>query len=612
MCGIVGYLGNNDANDYILSGLKLLQNRGYDSVGVSFVKNDKLDIIKYASTTINDSLSQLEQKIESEQYIMGSIAIGHTRWATHGSKTNANAHPHSDNLKRISLVHNGIIENFSELKKDLISEGYTFLSQTDTEIISVLIGKYLDGGETVEIAIQKTVDQLLGTWALVIIHKDFPNKMWITRNGSPLLLGMEEDFIMIASEQIAFSNYIKKYIVLDNHDLIEITKSSNGIEYNKNIQRYATKDKINVQIELTPLTYKHWMLKEIMEQPESVNRALNNGGRIENNVSVKLGGLDSCKNRLLELNHLILLGCGTSYNSALWSLDTFKSMDIFDTIVCYDGAEFNVKDIPKKGKTGVVLLSQSGETKDLHRCIQIAKDYDLITIGVVNAIDSLIARETDCGVYLNAGREVAVASTKSFTNQCVVLAMISVWFSQNRGTAIEKRRKIITDLRNLSFQMQKILEKEANMNHISTLFMHKQSLFILGKGKDEAVAKEGALKLKEIAYIHAEGYSSSALKHGPFALIELETPIIILDINDEYRDKNRNAFQEVSARNAFVLTITDINESANENSLVIEKNSTFGGLLANIYVQLISYYLAMANNYNPDFPRNLAKVVTVE
>jgi glucosamine--fructose-6-phosphate aminotransferase (isomerizing) len=612
MCGIVGYLGNNDANDYILSGLKLLQNRGYDSVGVSFVKNDKLDIIKYASTTINDSLSQLEQKIESEQYIMGSIAIGHTRWATHGSKTNANAHPHSDNLKRISLVHNGIIENFSELKKDLISEGYTFLSQTDTEIISVLIGKYLDGGETVEIAIQKTVDQLLGTWALVIIHKDFPNKMWITRNGSPLLLGMEEDFIMIASEQIAFSNYIKKYIVLDNHDLIEITKSSNGIEYNKNIQRYATKDKINVQIELTPLTYKHWMLKEIMEQPESVNRALNNGGRIENNVSVKLGGLDSCKNRLLELNHLILLGCGTSYNSALWSLDTFKSMDIFDTIVCYDGAEFNVKDIPKKGKTGVVLLSQSGETKDLHRCIQIAKDYDLITIGVVNAIDSLIARETDCGVYLNAGREVAVASTKSFTNQCVVLAMISVWFSQNRGTAIEKRRKIITDLRNLSFQMQKILEKEANMNHISTLFMHKQSLFILGKGKDEAVAKEGALKLKEIAYIHAEGYSSSALKHGPFALIELETPIIILDINDEYRDKNRNAFQEVSARNAFVLTITDINESANENSLVIEKNGTFGGLLANVYVQLISYYLAMANNCNPDFPRNLAKVVTVE
>jgi len=612
MCGIVGYLGNNDANDYILSGLKLLQNRGYDSVGVSFIKNEKLDTIKYASTTNCDSLSQLEKKLSLDSVNMETIAIGHTRWATHGAKTNNNAHPHSDNLNRISLVHNGIIENFADLKKQLISEGYTFLSQTDTEIISVLIGKYLDLYETVECAIQKTVDQLQGTWALVIIHKDFPNKMWITRNGSPLLLGLEEDFVMIASEQIAFNNYIKKYIFLDNHDLIEITKGTNGIEYNKNIQRYATKNKLNVQIELTPTKHKHWMLKEIMEQPDSVNRALNNGGRIESNISVKLGGLDSCKGRLLELNHLILLGCGTSYHSALWSLDMFKSLDIFDTIVCYDGAEFNVKDIPKKGKTGVIMLSQSGETKDLHRCIQIAKDYDLITIGVVNAIDSLIARETDCGVYLNAGREVAVASTKSFTNQCVVLTTIGVWFSQNRGTAIEKRRKIITDLRNLSFHIQKVLDKESNMIHISSLFLNKQSMFILGKGRDEATAKECSLKLKEIAYIHAEGYSSSALKHGPFALIETETPIILLDISDEYRDKNRNAFQEVSARNAFVLTITDSNESANENSLVIEKNGTFGGLLASVHIQLLSYYIAVANNYNPDFPRNLAKVVTVE
>jgi glucosamine--fructose-6-phosphate aminotransferase (isomerizing) len=354
------------------------------------------------------------------------------------------------------------------------------------------------------------------------------------------------------------------------------------------------------------------MLKEIMEQPESIIRALNNGGRIENNVSVKLGGMDSCKTRLMEINHFILLGCGTSYYSALWSLDIFKSLDIFDTIVCYDGAEFNIKDIPKKGKTAVVLLSQSVETKDLHRCIQIAKDYDLISIGVVNVIDSLIARETDCGVYLNAGREVAVASTKSFTNQCVVLSMIAIWFSQNRGTCIEKRRKIINDLRNLSFQMQKILDKSSETQHIANILLNKTSMFILGKGRDEAIAKEGSLKLKEIAYIHAEGYSSSALKHGPFALIEPELPIIILDINDEYRDKNRNAFQEVSARNAFVLKITDVLEADCEESLVIEKNASFGGLLANVYIQLISYYLALLQNYNPDFPRNLAKVVTVE
>jgi glucosamine--fructose-6-phosphate aminotransferase (isomerizing) len=418
---------------------------------------------------------------------------------------------------------------------------------------------------------------------------------------------MEDDFVMIASEQIAFNNYIKKYIVLDNHDLFEITKNGNGIEFNKNIQLYTMNEKTNMNVELTPLNHTHWMLKEIMEQADSVNRALNNGGRIENNVSVKLGGLDSCKSRLMNINHLILLGCGTSYNAGLWSLDIFKSLDIFDTVVCYDGAEFNIKDIPKKGNIGVILLSQSGETKDLHRCIQIAKDYDLITIGVVNVIDSQIARETDCGVYLNAGREVAVASTKSFTNQCVVLTMIAVWFSQNRGTAIEKRRKIINDLRNLSFQMQKILDKSHNMQYIANILLNKSSIFLLGKGKDEAISKEGALKLKEIAYIHAEGYSSSALKHGPFALIEDKTPIIIFDVDDEHRDKNRNAYEEIKARNAYVVRISDI-----EGELIIERNKTFGGLLANVYVQLISYYVALEKGNNPDYPRNLAKVVTVE
>jgi len=614
MCGIVGYLGSDGANDYILSGLKLLQNRGYDSAGICSISEGKLVTFKYASTNGHDSMSHLENKLTKE-VVLGPNCIGHTRWATHGGKTNANAHPHHDNKNRIAVVHNGIIENFQELKSMLMGEGYFFSSQTDTEVISVLIGKHLDGGDTMEIAIQRTIAALSGTWALAIVNKEYPNKMWAIRNGSPLLLGIEDDFIMVASEQIAFNNYIKKYIVLDNHDLIEITKDGSGIQYNKNIQRYAINEKQNVGVELTPSKYTHWMLKEIMEQSDSVNRALNNGGRIENNVSVKLGGLDLCKARLLEMNHLILLGCGTSYHSGLWSLDIFKSLDIFDTVVCYDGAEFNVKDIPKKGKTAVILLSQSGETKDLHRCIQIAKDYDLITIGVVNVIDSQIARETDCGVYLNAGREVAVASTKSFTNQCVVLSMIAVWFSQNKGTAIEKRRKVMNNLRNLSFQMQKLIDKSTSAEHIANTFINKTSMFLLGKGKDEAIAKEGALKLKEVAYIHAEGYSSSALKHGPFALIEEGLPIILFDIGDEHRDKNRNAYQEIIARNAYVIRITDSEENKHqqdENSIHIDKNSTFGSLLANVYVQFISYYMAVQQNFNPDFPRNLAKVVTVE
>jgi glucosamine--fructose-6-phosphate aminotransferase (isomerizing) len=609
MCGIIGYLGNDKCIEYVLSGLKLLQNRGYDSVGISCVKNGEIYTNKCASSDSNNALEKLENSISSVNLDNEHCGIGHTRWATHGGKTDVNAHPHHDNKNRIAIVHNGIIENYDELKSVLTSKGYFFISQTDTEIIAVLIGYYLDLGNPIESAIQNTLKDLSGTWALVIIHKDYPNKIWITRNGSPLLLGLENEYVMIASEQIAFHNYIKKYIVIENHDLIEITKKDRIITYNKNIHRYEIKEKDNTQVELKPTGFNHWLLKEIMEQPEAVNRAINNGGRIENNTCVKLGGLDSSKSRLLDINHLIILGCGTSFHAGLWSLDIFKNLDVFHTIVCYDGAEFNVKDIPKIGNSGVILLSQSGETKDLHRCIQIAKDYDMITIGVVNIIDSLIARESDCGVYLNAGREVAVASTKSFTNQCVVLTMIAIWFSQVRGTCIEKRKKLINDIRKLPFQIQDLLESLDAVKNIANEIKDKHSLFMLGKGKEEAIAKEGSLKLKEIAYIHAEGYSSSALKHGPFALINEGTPIILLDIEEENRDKNKNTYQEVLARGANVIKISDVKS---DSKLYVSKNSTFGGVLANIYSQLLSYYVAIERSYNPDFPKNLAKVVTVE
>jgi len=609
MCGIIGYLGGDKFITYVLSGLKLLQNRGYDSVGISCVQNGQLFTEKFASGQVCDSLDKLDSKLMASNNDWANCGIGHTRWATHGGKTDINAHPHHDNKNRIAIVHNGIIENFDEIKARLLDAGYFFLSQTDTEVIAVLIGYYIDKGETIETAIQSAVNVLHGTWALVIIHKDYPNKLWITRNGSPLLLGMEDEYIMVASEQIAFNNYIKKYIVIENHDLIEITKEERLITYSKNIQRYEIKEKANVFVELKPTGFSHWLLKEIMEQSDAVNRAINNGGRIENNTCTKLGGLDTCKSRLIEINHLIILGCGTSYHAGLWSLDIFKNLDVFHTVVVYDGAEFNVKDIPKIGSCGVILLSQSGETKDLHRCIQIAKDYDIITIGVVNIIDSLIARESDCGVYLNAGREVAVASTKSFTNQCVVLTMIAIWFSQVRGTCIEKRKKLINDIRKLPFQIQDLCANLESVKTVARQIKTKKSLFILGKGKEEAIAKEGALKLKEIAYIHAEGYSSSALKHGPFALIEEGTPIILLDIEDENREKNKNTYQEVLARGANVIKMSDQKSNC---GLSIEKNSTFSGLLANIYSQLISYYVAIENCYNPDFPRNLAKVVTVE
>jgi glucosamine--fructose-6-phosphate aminotransferase (isomerizing) len=620
MCGIVGYLGNDNSTPIVIEGLTLLQNRGYDSVGISSIvdKKNKLHTIKYASTNTYNSIEILKEKI-NEEIQTSNLSIGHTRWATHGAKTDINAHPHHDNMNRIAVVHNGIIENFSFLKADLLQKGYHFISQTDTEVIAVLIGYYLDIGYSMTEAVQQTVSEIKGTWALLIINREHPNKVWLTRNGSPLLLGIEDEFVMIASEQIAFHNYIKQYIVLNNHDLIEVSLIDKKISYNVNIHDYKTNVKQHTNIELSPTGYDHWMIKEIHEQPESVLRAINNGGRLLSDSTVRLGGLDSNKSNLLSIDHMILLGCGTSFHSGLWVLDIFKGLEIFDTVSIYDGADFNKHDIPRWGKVGAILISQSGETKDLHRCIQIIQENNMISIGVVNVIDSFIARESDCGVYLNAGREVAVASTKSFTNQCIVLTLIAIWFSQNivswssnpkkKNICLEKRKRIIKDLHNLPFQMKEILKIENldKIRHISRTIMDANSMFILGKGKEEAVAKEGALKIKEITYIHAEGYSSSALKHGPFGLIVPGLPIILLDVNEKYREKNENVFQEVTARGAHVLKISDENGELN-----IGKNQTFGGILANVYIQLISYYCALEKGLNPDFPRNLAKVVTVE
>ena len=607
MCGIVGYLGNENYSNYIINGLKLLQNRGYDSAGLSYLYEGSLKTHKYASTDNNNSIKLLEDSIDLHE--KSHLAIGHTRWATHGPKNNINAHPHHDNDNMFSIVHNGIIENFQQLREQLVKENFVFHSQTDTEVIAVILGKYYAIHNNIEKAIECTVMQLQGTWALVIIHKDFPDQIWLTRNGSPLLLGIEEEFVLIVSEQLAFNNHIKSYIIIENHDIIHIKKTENKIEYNENIKRYPIKTKLKDDIIIKPENYEHWTLKEIMEQPDAIKRCTNNGGRIDDNISVKLGGLEQNKSRLLECEHAILLGCGTSYHSSLWSQEIFKSLDIFSTVHVFDGAEFNITDIPKKGKTCILLCSQSGETKDLHRCIHIAKEYDLPTIGVVNVVDSLIARDTDCGVYLNAGREIAVASTKSFTNQCIILSMIAVWFSQNKGTSIKKRKSIIDSIRHIPFQIQNTFK---NMSlRTFTQFLDKKTLFILGKDKELAIAKEGSLKIKEICYIHAEGYSSSALKHGPFALVEENLPIIILDIGDKNREKNRNAYEELISRKANVIYITD-KQTDIENHILIENNEIFGGLIANICIQLIGYYKAVENHINPDFPRNLAKVVTVE
>jgi glutamine---fructose-6-phosphate transaminase (isomerizing) len=600
MCGTIGVLCNDNFLKYILDGLYMLQNRGYDSVGISYI-NKGVHTVKKASTNTNNAYQQVCDMINKKSPT-SQTAIGHTRWATHGGKTDNNAHPHQDNSEEITLVHNGIIDNYLELKTMLIEKGFHFKTETDTEIIAVLISMHRQT-MAMTLAIEATIQQLSGTWALIIIDPRQPNRMWITRNGSPLLLGYTNSIAMVCSEQSGFNNYITQYVPIDNHRVIEIIRGDGTMIINNK----PLSEKLDVKNDtsiLTPTPYNYWMEREIFSQSRCVSQAINNGGRLVNDFHVKLGGLEYHLCELLNAEHLIILGCGTSFNAGLWASHMFKSLKVFRTVSVIDGAEFMEYDIPNIN-TVFILLSQSGETHDLIKCFPILSHYT--TIGVVNVVDSEIARQTTCGVYLNAGKEFAVASTKSFTNQCVVLSLIAVWYAQHKNLCHSERRQIITDIRSLSTHIDDVLSLKHSINDIVNQMKDYQSCFILGKGSSHAIALEGALKLKEISYIHAEGYSSSALKHGPFALISSGIPIIILDTDDIYHESNMNAYNETMAREANVITIG----FNSDNILSINKNKTFAGVLANIYIQMLSYDIALTKDINPDFPRNLAKVVTV-
>ena len=341
-------------------------------------------------------------------------------------------------------------------------------------------------------------------------------------------------------------------------------------------------------------------------------RAISLGGRLQSNNEVRLGGLESNKTELMMINNIILLGCGTSYHAGMIGMNYLKDLGGFNTVQLFDGAEFDEKDIPKQGRTALVLLSQSGETKDLHRCIQIGKENDLFLIGVVNVVDSLIAREVHCGCYLNAGREVAVASTKAYTSQIIILNMMAIWFAQKKDIHHYKRERYIQDLRNLHMDIKKTIEMcETKIDELIPLFNH-HSCFLLGKGNGESIAREGALKIKEISYIHAEGYSTSSLKHGPFALLTKGFPVVLIAPNNEHYAKSENAYEEITSRHATIIFITDNMELEKENMIMIKKNDSFQDFLSIIPLQILAYKLSLSRDLNPDMPRNLAKVVTVE
>ena len=624
MCGIFGIISTKKENIYkiIIAGLIQLQNRGYDSSGLCVLKNRKLEVHKYASTNTDTSIDKLINlhlaPNDGEDIYQG---MGHNRWATHGMKNDANAHPHISNDQLFSIVHNGIIENYSKIKSFLLEKGFTFYSQTDTEVIVNLISYYYkeNGDNNTFNAIEKTINTLHGTYGLIILSVNDPDKLYCVRNGSPLLVGKNDDSVIITSEQSGFCNLMNNYITLNNDDICVIQK--NNLElFIKTSNTYLHKKVTFLNSDLTPYPYPHWTIKEINEQPNVILNSINHGGRIKNGSDVKLGGLEQHTEALKDIQNIIILGCGTSYYAGLYGMYYFKSLGNFNTVQTFDGAEFNENDIPRIGKTAFILISQSGETKDLHRCIEIAVNASILTIGIINVVDSLIAREVDCGIYCNAGKEVGVASTKAFTSQVVCLSMAAIWFAQIHNINETKRVKMISDLHNLSNDVKITIEKiDIQMKELSMRFDH-DNLFLLGKGADEYIAKEGSLKIKEISYIHSEGYSASSLKHGPFALLDEKFPTIILNLDTKHTAKIMNCFEEVHSRNSPIIFITNNNNNNHNNNdvknkcnvIYVSENKSYSSLLGIIPIQLFAYYLSVKKGINPDKPKNLAKVVTVE
>ena len=633
MCGISLIISKNKINiiNNLLNSLELIQNRGYDSMGICYYDlcNNDYNIIKNASINEEDCFIKL-QNICLKQNINSYFGLGHTRWATHGGKTDYNAHPHISEKGNIILVHNGIINNFDSLKLKLLNDGIKFCSETDSEVIANLIEYYLlYMSNTIEDAIKNTLNELEGTWGLAIIYTKELDTYYVTRKGSPLLLGYNSNYIIVTSETNGFIGLVNDYIPLKDNSIVKIVNNnynflcesnSSNEDNNYNIRKVSYED---VNISCKP--YKYWLIKEIMEQPETIQKAYNYGGRISNNI-IKLGGLDHIKTIINYIEYIILVGCGTSYNAGLIGENYLKSNNKFKIIKTINACEFSEDDLPNienKAKILTIFLSQSGETSDVYNCLKICKDVGTITMGIINKVDSLIAREVMCGIYLNAGSEISVASTKSFTSMLIVLSLLEMWFKQEHFSVINNVK--INTLRILSTTINNLLY---NINILRTIDYIKNyvienkvnNIFILGKSNLFPVACESSLKIKEITYLHCEGFSAGSLKHGPFALLDKSNlTLLLIDYNDYNNYKNlKSTYYEILGRetNLFVITnsknvVTELNLKENSYCLLY-KLDFYNEIIFIIALQKLAYELSIAKNINPDKPRNLAKVVSVE
>jgi glucosamine--fructose-6-phosphate aminotransferase (isomerizing) len=613
MCGIVGYLGHKNAIPVVLNGLRRLEYRGYDSAGIA-VLNDGLHLVK-----CKGKVSDLEAKIDGN---MGhaEIGIGHTRWATHGEPNDENAHPHQSNSGDIVLIHNGIIENYSSLKEALIQRGYTFKSDTDTEVLVNLIEDVRKSEKTtLAKAVRIALNRVVGAYAIAVIDVNNSDQIVVAKKGSPLVVGVGDGEHFIASDATPFLEFTKKAIYLEDDEMAVINRGQQievlSIPDNRSIAPYIHQ----LEMDLASIEkggYEHFMLKEIYEQPKSIHDTLR-GRLLPEQGLIQMDGVYQFQEKLVNASRIIIIGCGTSWHAGLVAEYMFEELARIPVEVEY-ASEFRYRNPIITEKDVVIAISQSGETADTLAAIKLAKERGATIFGVCNVVGSSIARETHAGAYTHAGPEIGVASTKAFTSQVAVLCLMAIKIAHKKGLLKESYyHRLLNELNAIPAKIEKMLESDAQSRRIAELYQDAPNFLYLGRGLNFPVALEGALKLKEISYIHAEGYPAAEMKHGPIALIDSNMPVVVIAPKSGQYEKIVSNIQEVKARAGKVIAIVNDGDSeiAQMADHVIEVKDTmeiFSPLLTTIPLQLLSYHIAVLRGCNVDQPRNLAKSVTVE
>jgi glucosamine--fructose-6-phosphate aminotransferase (isomerizing) len=610
MCGIVGYIGQKNSVPILIEGLKRLEYRGYDSAGLGLLVDGRPVIIKRKG-----KVSQLE-KLVSEKPLSAKVGIGHTRWATHGEPNEINAHPHASEDGKLFLIHNGIIENYMTIKNRLIKMGYTFKSQTDTEVLAQLIDSFLKKGHKLFKAVRLALAEVEGTYGLAIIYSEEPDRIVAARKGSPLVVGIGENENFVASDVAALISYTKQIIYLDDGEVIELTQNSyiTKTVYDEDILKEITEVNMSLE-EIDKGGYETFMLKEIMEQPDSVLNSMR-GRLLLNEGTAKLGGIESMVDRIVKSKRIIFCACGTSWHAALVGKYMFEQYLRVPTEVDY-ASEFRYRNPIIHADDTVFFISQSGETADTLAAMREASMKQALCVGICNVVGSTIARESDTGVYIHAGPEIGVASTKAFTAQLTVLALITLILARKKDMSKVDGQAIVKEFLTIPDKIKKILELRHEIEKIADVFKDATNFLYLGRGYNFPVALEGALKLKEISYIHAEGYPAAEMKHGPIALVDENMPVVFIAPQDSTYDKIVSNIQEIKARKGKIIAIAVEGDEVIDTlaDYVIKIPDTIRMLmpiLAAVPLQLLAYYIAVKKGLNVDQPRNLAKSVTVE